>query len=76
MILNSVNDLAPRQIPRTYDFVKDLRAHRKASPLCFIYSSFSTSCDGILLTATAFFKDISPELSVERHSLSFAMTAE
>ena len=28
MIVESVNDLAPRQIPRTYDFVKDLRAYR------------------------------------------------
>ena len=76
MIINRVNDLAPRQIPRTYDFVKDLRAYRKASPLCFIYISFSTSCDGISLTATAFSKDICPELFAEKRSLSFAMTAE
>ena len=68
MIVNSLNDLALRQIPRTWDFVKDLRANRKASPLCFIYNSFFTSCDGISLTATAFFKDICPELSVEKRS--------
>ena len=68
MIVNSLNDLALRQIPRTYDFVKDLRAYRKASPLCFIYNSFFTSSDGISLTATAFFKDIFPELSVEKRS--------
>ena len=28
MIFNDVNDLAPRQIPRTYDFLKDLRAYK------------------------------------------------
>ena len=53
---------------------KICRVIEQASPLCFIYNSFSTSCDGISLTATAFFKDISSELSVEKRSLSFAMT--
>ena len=44
MIVNSVNDLAPRQIPRTYDFVKDLRAYRTgvatlrhACTTCFLH---------------------------------------
>ena len=71
-----MNDLVPRQIPRTYDLVKDLRAYRQASPLCFIHISFSTSCDGISLTATAFFKDISPELSAEKRFSLICYDAE